>query len=856
MKIRKNIPMSFYDQLVVLSAIAAICLPCFAQSTGEIEKLVANSLTYRYGQNRQNLNAIEETIRKTQSAEKRREIEKIFAKYLTNEQATVEFKEFVCRQLWYLGTAESVNSVATLLTNEQTIGWGCYALVRNPSKEATQALINALETVPQTQKAKIISALGQKRDPLAVKSISAYCENKDQEIATAAIIALGQIASKDSIQTLWKLTESSSRSISEQAAHSLILAAEHLAKSENQKEALDIYNRIYSLNFSPSVKAAAMRGLVQYSKDNGASFVLQNLKSEDPKTHVIAVGAISLMTNPQSIQTLIKTIPELPPSAQALVINAFAEKKEQTILPVVKSLVKSKDNQVKLECLRAMGKVGDSTCVIELVNAISSADQQEKSIAKESLSLLNSKDVDKEILNLLPKAQPETQIALIDVLLARSASAAVPQLIKICGQARPEIQKAALRAIGKLGEPGVIQETIKLIFNLNDPAARAEGEAAVVAIANKIPDKTARSSRVTKLWSTAENENTKESIIRIAAGIGDKNALEFLTKIATQEQNKLQDIAIRELSGWEDPDALPVLEKIYKNSKNPTHRALAFRSYVRLLKSSSNLSPEELFARYSEALQNAANVEEKKLVISGIATVPTIDALNLGLKMLSEESVKSEAAQAVVSVSSSILASEPNAAKNALNTLIASGISNDLRQQANLILKQIEEMGAYILKWEFAGPYFADGKNYDALFDIQFPPEQTKPDANVKWFTTPLPNNPKQPYIVDLLKIFGGEQRVAYARCYVYSPVQQKARLEIGSDDGIKIWLNGKVVYSLNVARPITPNSDKTDIVLNQGWNSLMFKITQNNLGWEFCARIVTPEGKILDGIKYSTTPE
>ncbi|HVV01183.1 MAG TPA: hypothetical protein VHH88_07445, partial [Verrucomicrobiae bacterium] len=78
----------------------------------------------------------------------------------------------------------------------------------------------------------------------------------------------------------------------------------------------------------------------------------------------------------------------------------------------------------------------------------------------------------------------------------------------------------------------------------------------------------------------------------------------------------------------------------------------------------------------------------------------------------------------------------------------------------------------------------------------------------------------------------------------------QPARLELGSDDGIKVWLNGKPVLANNTARPLRIGSDKVDIGLKKGWNELLLKVTQNTQGWEFCARLVQPDGGHLSGIR------
>jgi hypothetical protein len=80
--------------------------------------------------------------------------------------------------------------------------------------------------------------------------------------------------------------------------------------------------------------------------------------------------------------------------------------------------------------------------------------------------------------------------------------------------------------------------------------------------------------------------------------------------------------------------------------------------------------------------------------------------------------------------------------------------------------------------------------------------------------------------------------------------------LELGSDDGVKVWVNDKEVYAVNASRALQPGSDKVKLPLHSGWNSLMLKITQNNQGWEFCARLVKPDGSHLEGIECDGSPQ
>jgi len=90
----------------------------------------------------------------------------------------------------------------------------------------------------------------------------------------------------------------------------------------------------------------------------------------------------------------------------------------------------------------------------------------------------------------------------------------------------------------------------------------------------------------------------------------------------------------------------------------------------------------------------------------------------------------------------------------------------------------------------------------------------------------------------------------AYLRAQVWSPADQDARIEVGTDDGIKLWLNGKLIHVNDVPRSLTINEDKVQIKLKKGWNSLLLRVTEGGGGWEACARIRAADGAKLEGLR------
>lgn len=104
----------------------------------------------------------------------------------------------------------------------------------------------------------------------------------------------------------------------------------------------------------------------------------------------------------------------------------------------------------------------------------------------------------------------------------------------------------------------------------------------------------------------------------------------------------------------------------------------------------------------------------------------------------------------------------------------------------------------------------------------------------------------------------GGPDRVAYLGTRILSDRDiPSAWLQVGSDDGVKAWVNGEVVLEVNVDRSLVDFQDQAEIALHEGWNELVLKITQNTGGWEASARLCAdPEGAPLEGVTFEPTPE
>jgi len=89
-----------------------------------------------------------------------------------------------------------------------------------------------------------------------------------------------------------------------------------------------------------------------------------------------------------------------------------------------------------------------------------------------------------------------------------------------------------------------------------------------------------------------------------------------------------------------------------------------------------------------------------------------------------------------------------------------------------------------------------------------------------------------------------------YGLTYVESPRKMKVQLGIGSDDTVKVWLNGKVVHVNKTFRGLSVDQDKITVTLKAGINEIFIKVGQGSGEWGFAVTLKDPNGKPLTGLK------
>ena len=89
------------------------------------------------------------------------------------------------------------------------------------------------------------------------------------------------------------------------------------------------------------------------------------------------------------------------------------------------------------------------------------------------------------------------------------------------------------------------------------------------------------------------------------------------------------------------------------------------------------------------------------------------------------------------------------------------------------------------------------------------------------------------------------DNAAAFAHCVIVAGEDMDATLRGGSDDGLKIWVNGEVVHANDVDRGYAPDSDVAPVKLKAGKNAVLVMISQRMGGWNFGLRLTRPDGTV-----------
>ncbi|MFH1919394.1 MAG: HEAT repeat domain-containing protein [Planctomycetota bacterium] len=252
----------------VLAGTAAVAADKPEIDRAAVDKAFEALDTYDWGTDRNTLNPIDEAVVATHGdVAARKELETRLLAVLASG-ASRSAKDYVCRTLRTIGTAESVPALAALLPDEDLSHIARYALERIPATEAGAAMRQALPKLPDALKVGTIGSLGVRRDAASVAALAGLLGNADPAIARAAACALGNIGSPEAGKALGDFGKKASEGVKPAVADACLVCAERLLADGKKTEAIVLYESLSGEDQPKHVRLAAKRGLLTTAGKN------------------------------------------------------------------------------------------------------------------------------------------------------------------------------------------------------------------------------------------------------------------------------------------------------------------------------------------------------------------------------------------------------------------------------------------------------------------------------------------------------------------------------------------------------------------------------------------------------------
>jgi HEAT repeat protein len=250
-----------FSALAILMFCAATAANA-ADSNDAVDKAIASLKSYDYGADRNTLKPIDDAVVASYGkAEARKELETKLAAVLSTS-ASRDAKDYCCRILRVIGTAECVPALAALLGDKELSHSARYALQSIPAPEAGKALRDALSTTSGPLKIGVISSLGARRDAEAISAMATCLTDTDKAIAAAAAHALGAIGTVEASKALTDSVKTASAEVKPSIADACLECAERLLAGGDKSTAIAVYKSLSGDDEPKHVRLAATRGMI------------------------------------------------------------------------------------------------------------------------------------------------------------------------------------------------------------------------------------------------------------------------------------------------------------------------------------------------------------------------------------------------------------------------------------------------------------------------------------------------------------------------------------------------------------------------------------------------------------------
>ncbi len=404
-----------------------------------------------------------------------------------------------------------------LKSGDQEMQAVAIAMVKEmPGTEVTKALAKVLPNLSATSQVQLLSALGDRGDAAALPAVVTAVKAKNESVRIAALKAVGQLGDASSVGLLAQ-TAAAARGAEQKAAR------ESLYRLRGPKVNGAVLAGVPKAE--PKTKVELIKSTGERNISAGVSTLLKTATDSDRKVRVESLKVLKVIAGPEHLPGLVELLLNLRSlsdrnEAQKMVA-AVAHKIEdndrqaEAVLAVLPSV---KDVKKQCSLLSVLGKIGDSSALPRLVEALNSDNIESRGAAIRALAEWPTSEPAVVLLEAAEKSENKVHrilalrgsIRLLGLYSKRTPEETIEMYKKAMTLAPDAIEKRrVLSGLANTKSLGALQMSADY---LEDKTLFREAESAVVKIAGGIHDKFPQQTKdiLEKILRTSKNDMLRQ----------------------------------------------------------------------------------------------------------------------------------------------------------------------------------------------------------------------------------------------------------------------------------------------------------------------------------------------------------
>ena len=592
-------------------------------------------------------------------------------------------KAKACQRLAVIGTSKSVPVLARLLGDENLSHYARFGLESNPSADVDGAFRNALGELSGKPLIGVINSVGVRRDMQAVDALIEAAEDSHADVASAALAALGAIATPEAIAAIQEALdgEPAQRVV---AADACLTAADILLTGgENNGAAANIFAAVRAAELPKHLNVASRFGEIRSGSGDVNGLMNQYLTDQDNDLFRIGLELAHDVTGPETTQQLLTHLESAPPTRQVLLLHVLGDRGDPSALPAVLTAVRSDNDDIRLAATRVLGTLGDRSVLPILLQAAVSGDASLEETARDSLAELPGAGVDDELSKRLAESDGRERVVLAEVAGRRGISSAIPMLLTYAAADDAELRNTAIDALGMtVGLQDVPPLLDRLIAAQSSETADSIREALRKAC-QRMPNRDAAAGVLLERMSGASAGAVAE-ITDLLIYVGGESALAGLQTAANGSNDAAIDAATQALGKWLTPDVAPVLLALAQTG-HENYRVRCLRGYIRVIRQ-FGLRPNERLQMSRQAFDAATRDVERNLVLDTLTRFPSAAGLKMITPHLDNPALQAEASKAAVTICEKIVNTDRKAVAAIMPQVVAVISDPELANRAKVLV--------------------------------------------------------------------------------------------------------------------------------------------------------------------------